>query len=146
MRAVAHLTSTKPNRLVMVRAGSWPSVISWVTATSSARLGARVVPVDQHRALLEQRAVPLDDQVGHRVQQRVARGEQVGARLAVGAGQLLVERHPLVPGAAPGGAGADLAVPVADVGGDVADLVAAGLAFGRSVPPSSRERGSGRTR
>ena len=66
------------------------------------RLGAGVVPVGEHRALLEQRAVPLDDQVGHRVEQRVAGGEQVGPRLALGAGQLLVERHPLVLGAAPG--------------------------------------------
>ena len=89
-------TSTKPNFLVTVRAGSWPSVISWVTATSSRGSVAGVVPVGEHRALLEQRAVPLDDQVGHRVEQRVPGGQQVRARLALGAGQLLVERHPLV--------------------------------------------------
>ena len=66
-----------------------------------------------------------------RVKQRVARGEQVGARLAVEAGQLLIERHPLVA-VSTGRAGADLAVPVADVGGDVADLVAAATRARRS--------------
>ena len=96
-----------------------------------ARLGARVVPVGEHRALLEQRAVALDDQVGHRVEQGVARGEEVGLRLALGAGQFLGERDPLVLGEHRCGAGAGLAVAVADVGRDVADLVASGFAFGQ---------------
>ena len=58
------------------------------------------------------------------------RGEEVRPRLALGAGQLLGERDPLVLGEYRRGAGAGLAVAVADVGGDVPDLVAACLAFG----------------
>src|SRR5271165_6916976 len=43
-----------------------------------ARLLAWVVPVGQHRAVLEQAAVPLDHQVGDGVQQRVTRREKLG--------------------------------------------------------------------
>ena len=129
-RAVAS-TSTKPNFLVMVRAGSWPSVISWVTATSS----RGSVPGSCRSASM----VPCLSSVPYRSMIRSVTASSSGwpgaSRSAFGlpSGRVRflskVTRSYLAQHR--GGGGAGLAVAVADVGGDVADLVAAGLAFGQ---------------
>ena len=114
----------------MVRAGSWPSVISWVTATS--RRGS--VPGSCRSASI----VPCLSSVPYRSTIRSvtasSRGWPGARRSAFGlpSGRVSslanVTRSYLAEHRR--GAGAGLAVAVADVGGDVPDLVAAGLAFG----------------
>ena len=77
--------------------------------------------VDQHRALPEQAVVALDDQVDRPVEQGMAWRHVLGKRPALDRDEIFLEGHALVP-AQEGSAEADLTVPAAQFGRDVADL------------------------
>jgi hypothetical protein len=97
------------------------------------RLGALVVGVEQHGALLQLAAVGLQHQVGDRVHQRLRRVDQARHGLAVDPDLLLLEADALVALEHRGAGLADDPVALADDGGHMADLEASGLA-GRISP------------
>ena len=94
-----------------------------------ARVFALVGVGDEHRALFEERPVALQHHVHGRVEQRMPWGEQLRLRLPVRCHQRLLERHARVARDDRDPRPERLAS-VADLGGDVRDLVAAGLALG----------------
>ena len=69
----------------------------------------------------------LNDEVHHGIEERVTGGDEGGGWLADLANPVLVERDAFV-GLEDGGAATDEAIPMPDVGGDVPDFVAMGLA------------------
>ena len=97
--------------------------------------GAWVALVDQHGAAFEQVAIALQGEVDDGIKQRMAGADEGGERLALGRDQGLLEGDTLVARQYRF-ADADEAVAVAHRGGDMADLIAAGLTlFGGAAEP-----------